>query len=377
LFDPFDGGSYDGEAVGHTNVTFHGEPDVKGYIQRKAFDALIPISAMMEVTLNCNLRCSHCYNFDRTTSPEWVTHRSPMSLDRKLMLLDELKDAGTLYLAFTGGEAFVSPELWPLVDRASALGFAITILSNGVKLDDPAVIERLATIPQFQGLDVSVYGGTPETSDAFTGVPGAFDRMVAGLKAAKNAGIRTQLKFVLTAGNAGEVPQMLALADTLGLHYTLDATITPRHDGDEGALHDRMSLDQLETLYRGPLAHLVGQPMAPTGDLFACACSRSNVAVNAYGDVQPCIAVPWFGGNIMEDSFANIWNRSDVFRAIRDYRLEDYPHCRECPYIASCKRSSGAAFLVSGTFTGIDPWVCGEAEILHRIHTERAESMSV
>jgi radical SAM protein with 4Fe4S-binding SPASM domain len=201
--------------------------------------------------------------------------------------------------------------------------------------------------------------------------------LCSGLLAAKNAGIRTQLKFVLTAGNAHEVPQMIDLADSLGLHYTLDATITPRHDGDPGALHNRMSLEQLEALYRGPLAHLVGQPAPPTGDLFACACSRSNIAINAYGDVQPCIAVPWFAGNINDDSLADIWTQSEVFEAIRGYRLEDYPHCRECPYIASCKRSSGAAFLASGEFTGIDSWVCGEAEILHRIHSERAESMSV
>ena len=31
----------------------------------RAYDRCIPLSVILELTLRCNIRCTHCYNFDR------------------------------------------------------------------------------------------------------------------------------------------------------------------------------------------------------------------------------------------------------------------------------------------------------------------------
>src|SRR6185436_20197766 len=102
----------------------------------RAYDACIPLHVTLELTLRCNIRCTHCYNFDRDqprsgSGPE-------LSLAEIRPLLDDLRRAGTLFLSLTGGEAMVHPRFWEIADEAAARGFAVTVLSNGTLLTDSA-----------------------------------------------------------------------------------------------------------------------------------------------------------------------------------------------------------------------------------------------
>lgn len=60
----------------------------------------IPLDVCLELTHRCNFRCQHCYIPDFTT-PNLLTTQ------RILQLLEELREAGTLFLTLTGGEMFL------------------------------------------------------------------------------------------------------------------------------------------------------------------------------------------------------------------------------------------------------------------------------
>ena len=150
-------------------------------------------------------------------------------------------------------------------------------------------------------------------------------------------------------------------------------TITSRHDGTRGSLAMRMTGAQVDQLYRGPLRDL--RPKAkrePTDGNFACNCARGNCAISAYGDVYPCVAVPWTAGNVREQPFSDIWQSSPVFQRIRGLRIADYESCAPCADKAYCYRNRGAAFNYSGSYTGTDPFVCETAAIARTIATESA-----
>ncbi|MFP5502519.1 MAG: hypothetical protein ACLGIN_08510, partial [Candidatus Sericytochromatia bacterium] len=36
-------------------------------LMAKAYELCVPLFVTLELTLRCNLRCVHCYNFDRET----------------------------------------------------------------------------------------------------------------------------------------------------------------------------------------------------------------------------------------------------------------------------------------------------------------------
>jgi radical SAM protein with 4Fe4S-binding SPASM domain len=161
---------------------------------------------------------------------------------------------------------------------------------------------------------------------------------------------------------------MIALGEEAGVDYSIDPTITGRYDGTSGSLATRVDEATLEALYAGPLKFLIKPgPADPTDDQFKCNCARGNAAVSATGDVYPCIATPLKAGSIRERSFGEVWNDSPVFRWIRGLRVADFKTCAPCGLKPWCRRSPGSAYLLTGDYTGVDPWTCREAAVIQSV----------
>jgi radical SAM protein with 4Fe4S-binding SPASM domain len=185
----------------------------------------------------------------------------------------------------------------------------------------------------------------------------------------RDKGVAVRVKYIVMKQNAHETAAMMADAERRGFPFSIDLTVTARHDGNRNSLDTRVDLAQLEGLYRGPLRPLLrlGPARPITSEEFACNCARGNCAITSYGDVLPCISVPLVAGNIRERPFAEIWADSPVFQRIRGLRLEDYAQCAPCPHKSHCTRERGAAVTYSGSYTGTDPLVCARAELVHRL----------
>jgi radical SAM protein with 4Fe4S-binding SPASM domain len=352
--------------------------ELVGRLQRAACDRHVPLNAMIELTLTCNIRCLHCYNFDRDAPRDRGCDdaKPELSLAETLNVLGDLRAAGCLFLGLTGGEVLSSPKLFPVLDRARELNMAVQLLSNGTLLR-PGVASRLAGYRNLLGASVSLYGATPEVHDGITQVRGSWRRTWDGIERLRALGIAVRLKFVVMRQNAHEVAAMLADAAARRMTYVLDATITARYDGSRTSLATRVDDDQLRALYHGPLRDLVPKHERKVSEYsFACNCARGNCAISATGDVTPCVSVPWVAGNIRERSFIDIWRYAPVFQRIRGLRMADYPACGPCPDKGYCVRDRGAALTVSGSYTGVDPFVCRTAALRREIAEEGARAPS-
>ena len=219
------------------------------------------------------------------------------------------------------------------------------------------------------GASVSLYGATAGVHDGITQVVGSFARTWAGVERLRAAGVAVRLKFIVMRQNAHETESMMAGATARDFPYSVDLTVTARHDGTSGSLDARVDRGQLENLCAGPLRTLlpIGLRPPPPAEQFNCNCARGNCAISARGDVYPCVSVPWSAGNVRERSFADIWRNSPVFNRIRGLTLTDFPKCAPCPHRGYCSHDRGAAFNATGDYTDVDPFVCATAEIAHRI----------
>jgi len=335
----------------------------------RAYERCIPLNVTLELTLRCNIRCTHCYNFDRDLPRPQSGPELSMTEIRSLM--DDLRRAGTLFLTLTGGEAMVHPGFWEIADEAAARGFALSVLSNGTLLTE-AACDRLAAYPNLWGVSLSLYGARPQTHDGVTQSAGSFERTMAGVRRLRKRGVRAGIKFIVMKANAAETAAVIAMAEGEGIEYTVDPAITGRYDGTSGSLATRVEASTLEDLYRGPLSHLVG-PMrsgSPTDDDFKCNCARGNAAVSATGEVYPCIATPLKAGSIREQRFSEIWERSPVFRRLRGLSLSDFKTCSPCDLKSWCRRTHGPAYILTGDCTDVDPWTCQEAALLKSLGTK-------
>lgn len=341
---------------------------VLGALHAWARQQHVPLAATVEITQRCNIRCRHCYNFDRDVPRTEAACGPELGRPEILELIGDLHRAGCFFLSFTGGEALLHPDLFLFMDRASELNMAIGLLTNGVLLR-PGVVGQLARYPNLNRVAVSFYGATAGTHDGVTQAPGSFDRTWAGVRAMQDKGIPVRLKFIVMRDNADEVEQMKAQAQATGLPYNIDLTVTARHDGTRGSLDTRIDLVQLQRLYRGPLRDQL--PRGPrrdfSDDRFSCNCARGNCAVTAQGDVQPCMSVPLVAGNVRKQPFAEIWQSAPLFQWIRGLRLSDYPACAPCAHKSWCSWERGAAVTYSGSYTGTDPLVCARAQLSHEL----------
>jgi radical SAM protein with 4Fe4S-binding SPASM domain len=352
-------------------------------VQASAFARRQPLNVTLELTLRCNIRCLHCYTLDRDEPRPAAAcgggepaSKPELSRDEVLALLGDLRAAGCLFLTLTGGEIFSYPHLYEVLDRARELHFAVQLLTNGTLLG-PGVAGRLAGYPNLLGMSVSLYGATAAVHDGITQMPGSWRRTWEGIERLRARGIAVRLKFIVMKQNAHEVAAMRAEADRRGHAYLVDVTITSRHDGTRGSLGTRLEPAQLADLYRGPLRDLVPARAHPvTDERFACNCARGNCAISSSGDVLPCISVPWPAGNVRDRPFLDIWRTSPVFQRIRGLRLADYPSCAPCPDKSFCTRNRGAAFTASGSYTGIDPFVCRTAAVTREIAEESTRDVA-
>ena len=98
---------------------------------QSSIERAVPLQASLELTYRCNERCTHCYLESFQDDPKRV-----LSLPQWFHILEELRQAGSLYLILMGGEPLLSPYFFPIGSLASQIGFDVSAISNGLKIKD-------------------------------------------------------------------------------------------------------------------------------------------------------------------------------------------------------------------------------------------------
>lgn len=347
---------------------------LKSRLWRIAEERCIPLGATIEITLRCNLRCTHCYNFDRAIPYPKKLKAAELTADEILSAIDQLAEAGCLYLSFSGGEALLHPQLDNFIRHARRRRLAVKVKSNGTLLTVRRV-DKLVEAGAF-GVDISLYGATAETHDAFTERTGSFVQTIAGMENAKNAGLDVKVNICLVRSNVAEVADMIALVEGYGFPYGMTPFITARYDGTVSSLDHQIEQETLETIYRGPLKHFVRQPDFDPNKSVQCMCARATCGISATGNVYPCIGAPITSGNLRQQSFAEIWQHSPQLNEIRNLKLADFATCKTCSDRPYCGRSSGVVYTNTGHYTGPEAFTCEEAAVVRKIHLEEIQNVS-
>jgi len=156
---------------------------------------------ILNITRRCNLKCIHCY----ASSQEFV-EQSELSTEEWLRVLDDLAEFGCPVVLFSGGEPLLHPDIIVLAKHAVESGMRAVISSNGTLLT-PEKAEDLASVG-LSYIGVSLDGGR-EIHDRFRGVNGAFDMAIEGLINAREAGIKTGIRFTMTRRNIDDIPMII------------------------------------------------------------------------------------------------------------------------------------------------------------------------
>ncbi len=133
------------------------------------------------LTERCNLRCRHCYQ-----SGAAGEELDLASIREAIAEIDETvagwsRDYGLelgLSFTLTGGEPFLRPDLWEILEEVRGRGHDAWLLSNGT-LVDPPTAARLASLG-VRGVQVSIEG--PEGVHEEIRGRGSYEAALEGLK---------------------------------------------------------------------------------------------------------------------------------------------------------------------------------------------------
>jgi len=326
----------------------------------------VPLEVSLELTHRCSFRCVHCYIPD-FSAPDLL------STERVLALLEELADAGTLFLTLTGGEVFLRRDWEVIARRARGLGFCLTFMTNGSLVDD-VVAGVLADLPA--KVEVSVYAVDPEVMDGITGRPGSCRRVLDAVERLLGRGVGVLIKTPVMTRNLSEVPAVAEWAGRVGADFVAVPTIVSRKDGAPGPLAVRVPETDLRGFYAGPHFDCgeVRSPDLAGADDALCAAGSRYCNITPSGDVLACNILPGSAGNVRDRAFREIWERSPWLERVRAIRRRDLGVCRDCPTLLSCGRCHAQALVEDGDILGPSAMACERAGVLQGIRDERVSS---
>ena len=174
-----------------------------------------PILAQIVPIRCCNLDCSYCNEYDKTSAP--------VPLQTMLRRIDRLADLGTSIITLSGGEPTLHPDLDAIIRRIRDRGAIATLITNGLLLTPDRV--RALNRAGLDYLQISIDNVAPD--DVSKKSLRVLDRKLSWL--AQHAEFSVTINSVLGAGvrNAEDAVTLGRRARELGFTSTV------------GVLHDR------------------------------------------------------------------------------------------------------------------------------------------
>lgn len=312
-------------------------------LHRQVRAAKAPLNATIEVTRRCPLACAHCYNnlpmADRKAQLEELT----TSEHRRI--LDEMAEAGCLWLLYTGGEIFARRDFLDIYTHAKRNGFIITLFTNGTLINE-RIADYLVEWRPF-AIEITLYGRTRETYERLTGVPGSYDRCMRGISLALERGLPLKLKTVAVSLNKHEVWDMQRFAEDLGVEFRFDTEMNPRIDCSQSPLSVRLTPEEcVEFDLQDPRRVAEWQTFAEqylrpvhspeTSDqLYHCGGGVDSFAINPYGEMSICVLSQQDRYGLRTGSIRQGWE--EFLRRIRDKKkITRLTKCISCELKAMC-----------------------------------------
>jgi MoaA/NifB/PqqE/SkfB family radical SAM enzyme len=347
------------------------ERRIQRFIDEKSGRAdRLPMGAVYEATMRCNLHCEFCYVGDLLNlEGEW---RRELTLEG---LTRAFPDQAGFQISLTGGEIFMRKDIMSVLDLFRQKGYACGYLTtNGTIISEERAeaLADLAAAGFLKHISVSI-DGPGELHDAARGLKGTFERTCAGLRRLqeaarkKRAPLRVSINTTVAHESLEALDQMVDVAeqlgvDAIGLNHLMYSTPeevaeTVRLIGapDASAIATFVTSDpglDIEVVRRKvaaleekcrrknvlfdfrPKVHpqLIDNYYTPGAKLDGrCLYPFLHARVSFSGKVYFCPFIRIEVGDLTQSSLEEVWN-SDKYVSMRRALVENgiFPVCRRC-----------------------------------------------
>ncbi len=327
------------------------------------------------VTKKCNLACSHCY-----IDAGDVAASDELNTDEAKRLIDDAATLNPPVMLFSGGEPLVRGDIVELCTYAVSRGVRVGLSTNGTLITKEFARKIAEAGVSYVGVSID---GMEATHDKFRNKRGAFRAALEGLQNARDAGIKTGIRFTVNRHNVSDLP---AVTDLLIRHqiprFCLYHLVYAGRASAEMDITNEMRVEMMDYLIQRTkvladhgievlttdnhadgiyiLTSIENSDKSALMSLLTahggCSAGQKIVNVDPYGNVSPCQF--WEGeavGNVRQNSLSDIWNsQNELLLMLRDKKSHLSGRCSTCRYVDVCGGCRVRA-LTQGDLWGADP----------------------
>lgn len=333
-----------------------------------------------EITRRCNLKCVHC----RSSSGLEAKGHPDFTLDEAKRVLDDIASYGKPVVVLSGGEPLLRPDVFEIATYGTGLGLRMCLATNGT-----LVTQEICGKIKDAGIkmvSLSLDGASAQVHDDFRCQPGAFAGTLNAAKLFRENSISFLINSSFTKRNQDEIPKIYHLAKEIGATAWYMFMIVPTGRGED-IMDELIAPEDYEKLLvwhyemeKGEKDILVRPTCAPnyyrvvlqqakekgddyerrtlqfsTGGSKGCLAGQLISLIDVDGNVLPCSYFPLAAGNIREKSFKEIWEKSELFHDLRNFKAYK-GRCGSCEYVNVCGGCRARAYAVTGDYMAEEPY---------------------
>ena len=326
------------------------------YLSSRDRAAFVPVHAVWELTLACDLKCHHC------GSRAGKRRTDELTTDECLDLVRQLARMGTREITLIGGEAYLRRDWLQIIREIRDQGMDCTMQSGALNLTEDRI--KSAVDAGIQALGVSI-DGLREVHDKLRGVKGSFDAAFKALKLVQKYGITSSVNTQISSLVIPQLRELMELFINAGAKsWQVQLTVAMGRAAD----HPELLLQPYELLELMPLLAELYQEGADRGFLLLpgnnigyfgpyeslwrgsgddrihwtrCNAGQNTLGIEADGTIKGCPSLPtspYAGGNIRDRDLKQIWWKTDELSLNRERTSTQlWGFCGSCYYADVCK----------------------------------------
>jgi radical SAM protein with 4Fe4S-binding SPASM domain len=309
--------------------------------------------------------------------PDFPTHEA-------YRIIDDIASYARPVIVLSGGEPLLRDDVFDMAKYGTDRDLRMCLATNGTLVTDE-VCDKISS-SGIRIVSLSLDGSADTVHDDFRNQTGAFSGTINAAKLFKKHDIEFIINSSFTKRNQEEIPKVYKLAKELGATAWYMFMIVPTGRGEDIMSeliskedyddilqwHYDMEKSEKEMLVRPTCAphyyRVILQKSREEGEKFkrrslkfstggakGCIAGQVISLIDVDGNVLPCSYFPVSAGNIREKSFKEIWEESELFKDLRDFKKYK-GRCGSCEFINVCGGCRARAYSVYGDYLEEEPF---------------------
>lgn len=315
----------------------------------------------IEIIHKCPNKCLHCSSYSN------INCALIIETEKVKQAIDSASKLETEVLSISGGEPFLHTGLLEIVQYAKEKGINTYVYTSGVVLNDAGEAEsiNMDLLKKLHNLSVDkIIFDLPAINesiyDKFMGTRGYQKYALESIRRVQKLGIFTEIHFVPTRINVGEVDNILKFAEKAGIDKVSFLGLIPHGRASQNKhklVLKKKENDELKIRLKNIVSDRIriGIPLQVDNEEYCCYAGKSKLCIRYDGKVFGCEAFKYIQlldennktilpDSIYERSLEDIYTNSEYLRYERKFIEQQMSECNcgeKCPVQRMMRKESG------------------------------------